>query len=318
MKRTIIALCTLIFALCSPAQAQQPTKLYRIGYLSPSASPSIEVFRESLRGLGYIEGQNILMEWRFSKGDASRFPDLAAELVRLKVDCIVTTGIPAIQAAKQATSTIPIVINVADDPVQMHLMESFARPGSNITGFSNIGAKLSGKRLELLKEAFPKVSRIGHLWAGLSGQANLREIEPPARALGLQVRPIEMKGPDDLEKSFRTAGKETDALIIAGGGWMNDHRAQIANLALKTGLPAIYSASPFVLDGGLMSYGADSLDQFRRIAYFVDRILKGAKPADLPVEQPTKFELVINLKTAKQIGLTIPPNVLARADRVIK
>jgi putative tryptophan/tyrosine transport system substrate-binding protein len=205
-----MALCTLLCALCSPVQAQQPSKVYRVGYLSPTASPFTEVFRESLRRLGYIKGQNILIEWRFSKGDASRFPELAAELVRLKVDCIVTTGIPAIRVAKQATSTIPIVMNVADDPVQMHLMESFARPGNNITGFSNIGAKLSGKRLELLKEAFPKVSRIGHLWAGLSGQANLREIEAPARALRLQVKPIEMKGPDDLEKSFRTAGKEDE------------------------------------------------------------------------------------------------------------
>jgi putative ABC transport system substrate-binding protein len=269
-------------------------------------------------GFGYIEGQNILIERRFTKGDASQFPGFAAELVRLKVDCIVTFGIPATRAAKQATSTIPIVMNLADDPVQMGLMQSFARPGSNITRFSNIGAELSGKRLELLKEAFPKISRVAHLWTGLSGKANLREIEAPARALRLQLKPIEMKGPDDLEKSFRTAAKETEALVISGGGWMNDHRARIADLAVKTRLPAIYPTSRFVLDGGLMSYGADSLEQFRRIAYYVDRILKGAKPADLPVEQPTKFELVINLKTAKQIGLTIPPNLLARADRVIR
>jgi len=239
-------------------------------------------------------------------------------MVRLKVDCIVTTGIPAIRAAKQATSTIPIVMNVADDPVEMGLIESLARPRGNITGFTNIGAELTGKRLEFLKEAFPKISRVGHLWTGLSGKAVLREIEAPARALRLQVKTIEMKGPDDLEKSFRTAGKETDALIISGGGWMNGHRARIASLAVKTRLPAIFPASQFVLDGGMMSYGADFLDQYRRVAYYVDRILKGAKPAELPVEQPTKFEFVINLKTAKQIGLTIPPNVLARANRLIK
>jgi putative ABC transport system substrate-binding protein len=317
MRKKFVVLTLLLFVLNYSASAQQPTNLYRLGYLSPTGS-AIEVFRENLRGLGYIEGQNFLIERRFTKGDTSQFPGFAAELVRLKVDCIVTLGIPATRAAKQATSTIPIVMNLADDPVQMGLMESLARPGNNLTGFTNMGAELSGKRLELLKEAFPKVSRVGHLWTGLSGKANLREIEAPARAFRLQVKAIEMKGPDDLEKSFRTAGKETDALIIAGGGWMSDHRARIANLAVKTRLPAIYSASPFVLDGGLMSYGADSLDQFRRVAIYVDKILKGTKPADLPVERPMKFEFVINLKTAKQIGLTIPPEVLARANRLIK
>ena len=302
------------------AQAQQqPTKLYRVGYLSPTLASASEVFRETLLGLGYVEGQNIRSEWRFGgTGDASVFPAFAAEMVRLKVDCIVTFGIPAIRAARQATSTIPIVMNVADDPVQMGLLETLARPGSNITGISTLGAELSGKRLELLKEAFPKIYRVAHLWTGLSGKANQREIEIPARALGLQIKPIEMKGPDDLERSFQTAGKQADALMLSGGGWMRGHRARIAALAVKIRLPAMYGASLFTLDGGLMSYGADYLDQFRRMAYYIDRILKGAKPADLPVEQPTKFELVINLKTAKQIGLTIPPNVLARADKVIK
>lgn len=316
-----LVLSAMFLVLCYSAHAQQPAKLYRVGYLSPNLSPTAsasEVFREALRELGYVEGQNIHSEWRATKGDVSLFPAFAAEFVRLKVDCIVTLGIPAIRAAKQATSTIPIVMNIADDPVQMGLVETLARPGSNITGFATLGSELSGKRLEILKEAFPKISRVAHLWAGLSGKANLREMEVPARALGLQIKSIEMKGPNDLEKSFRTAGKQADALMLSGGGWMRDHQARIANLAIKTRLPAIYPASPFTLDGGLMSYGADSVDQFRRMAYYVDRILKGAKPADLPVEQPMKFEFVINLKTAKALNLTIPQSVLYRADRVIK
>ena len=323
MKRRFfsLALGAVLLALGGSAWAQQPRKLYRVGYLSPNLSPATsarEVIREALRELGYVEGQNIHSEWRATEGDVSLFPAFAAELVRLKVDCIVTLGIPAIRAAKQATSTIPIVMNIADDPVQMGLVETLARPGSNITGFATLGSELSGKRLEILKDAFPKISRVAHLWAGLSGKANLREMEVPARALGLQIKSIEIKGPNDLERSFRTAGKQADALMLSGGGWMRDHQARIATLAIKTRLPAIYPTSPFSLDGGLMSYGADSVDQFRRMAYYVDRILKGSKPADLPVEQPKKFEFVINLKTAKQIGVTIPPNVLARADQVIK
>ena len=318
LRLSAILILTALVLSCSPAEAQQSTKLYRVGYLSPTLALSREVFRETLRGLGYVEGQNLQSEWRITKGDASLFPAFAAELVRLKVDCIVTLGIPAIRAASQATSTIPIVMNLADDPVQMGVLESLAHPGSNITGFTNLGAELSGKRLELLKEAFPKIYRVAHLWTGLSGKANLRETDVPARALGLKIIPVGMTGPDDLERSFQTAAKQADALMLSGAGWMNGHRARIATLAVKTHLPAIYGSSPFTLDGGLMSYGADSVDQFRRMAYYVDKILKGAKPGDLPVEQPTKFELVINLKTAKQIGLTIPPNVLARADKVIK
>jgi putative ABC transport system substrate-binding protein len=249
-KITVLTLSAMLFALCSSTEAQQSKKLYRVGYLAPAASPSVEAFRESLRALGYVEGQNILIEWRFTKGgDTSQFPGLAAELVRLKVDCIVSTGIPAIRAAKQVTSTIPIVMNVADDPVEMGLIESLARPGGNITGYTGLGAGLSGKRLEILKEAFPKVARVGHLWTGLSGMANVREIEVPARALRLQVKAIEMKGPDDLEKSFRAAAKETEALIISGGGWMNGQRARVANQAAKTRLPVIYPNSQFLLAG---------------------------------------------------------------------
>jgi putative tryptophan/tyrosine transport system substrate-binding protein len=304
------------------AEAQQSNRVHRVGYLSPAESPtataSIEPFRQSLRALGYVEGQNIVIEWRFTKGDAAKFPDLAAEMVRLKVDCIVTQGIPAIRSAKQATSTIPIVMNVGDDPVQMGLVANLARPESNITGFTNVTAELAGKRLELLKEAFPKIYRVGHLWSGQTGAAHFREIETPARALGIQLKRLEMKEPGDLANAFRIAGKDADALIIVGAGWPNSHRAQIVDLAVKTRLPVMYTQRQFVVDGGLMSYAADLFEQSRRAAIYVDRILKGTKPADLPVEQPTKFELMINLKTAKQLGVTIPQNVLARADRVIK
>jgi putative tryptophan/tyrosine transport system substrate-binding protein len=315
-------LAAMFLSVGFSAEAQQPNRVHRVGYLSPQASlngsPAIESFRQGLKALGYVEGQNIIIEWRFTKGDAAKFPGFAAELVRLKVDCIVTTGIPAIRSAKQATSTIPIVMNVGDDPVQMGLIANLARPESNVTGFTNVTAELAGKRLELLKEAFPKIQRVGHLWGGMTGAAHFREIETPARALRLQLKRLEMKEPGDLENAFRIAGKDADALIVVGAGWPNSHRAQIVDLAVKTRLPVMYTQRQFVVDGGLMSYAADLFEQSRRAAIYVDRILKGTKPADLPVEQPTKFELMINLKTAKQLGVTIPQNVLARADRVIK
>jgi ABC-type uncharacterized transport system substrate-binding protein len=321
-KFNILILSALLLTLCWSVLAQQSRKVYRVGYLVPGASvdasPAIEAFRQGLQALGYVEGQNIVIELRFSKGDAGQFPKFAAELVRLKVDCIVTLGLPAIHSAKQATSTIPIVMNVADDPVQMGLIASLARPGGNITGFTNISSELTGKRVELLKEAFPKVNRIGLLWGGQSGAAHFREIEAPARALRVKVQPLEMKGPGALENTFRTARKDTDALIVVAASWLNSYRARILDLAVKTRILAIYTSSPFVLEGGLMSYGADGLDQYRRVAIYVDKLLKGTKPGDLPVEQPKKFEFMINLKAAKQIGLTIPPNVLVRADRVIK
>jgi putative tryptophan/tyrosine transport system substrate-binding protein len=325
--KTVLLLIGFIVGTIQIAAAQQAKKVFRVGYLSPAvslnAAPAIEPFRQGLRALGYVEGQNIVIEWRFTKGDAAKFPGLAAEMVRLKVDCIVTQGIPAIRSAKQATSTIPIVMNVGDDPVQMGLIANLARPEGNITGFTNIGSELAGKRLELLKEAFPKVDRVGHLWSGLTGAAHFRELETPARALRVQLQRLEVKEPGDLENAFRTAGKHADALIVVGSvglgsGWPSNHRARIVDLAAKTRLPVMYTQRQFVLDGGLMSYAADSLEQARHAATYVDRILKGAKPADLPVEQPTKFELLLNLKTAKQIGLTIPQKVLARADRVIK
>ena len=206
---------------------------------------------------------------------------------------------------------------VNDDPVKLGLVDSLARPGGNVTGFAAIGAELAGKRLELLRETFPRVNRIGQIWGTLTGAAHLREIEAPARALGIQLQSLEVKGPNDLERAFRTASKESDALIVVGAGWINVHRERIINLAAKTRLPVMYTQLPFALEGGLMSYAADETELWRRAAISVDKVLKGAKPADLPVEQPTKFELMINLRTAKQIGLTIPPNVLARADRVI-
>jgi putative tryptophan/tyrosine transport system substrate-binding protein len=315
----VVCLMWAVIVATIPVDAQ-PIKVYRIGFLTPGASHTRadEAFRESLRHLGYSEGQNIFIEWRFTKGDAKQFPAFATEMVRQKVDCIVTRGIPAIRSAKNATGTIPIIMVVNDDPVQMGLVDSLARPGANITGFAAIGAELAGKRLELLKETFPKVTRVGHLWGTLTGAAHLREIEAPARALGVQLRSLEVKGPGDLENAFRTASKESDALVVVGAGWVNVHRDRIIGFANKTRMPVMYTQSPFALEGGLMSYAADETELWSRAAVYVDKVLKGIKPAELPIQQPTKFELVINLKTAKQIGLTIPPHVLARADKVIK
>jgi putative tryptophan/tyrosine transport system substrate-binding protein len=306
------------------ADAQQTKKVPRIGYLSPrhGIEPREEAFRKGLRELGYIEGENIIIEWRFTEGKRERQVALAADLVRLKVDCIVTAGTAATQAAKQGTSTIPIVMtNVGDDPVRQEFVASLARPGGNITGFTIMGADLAGKRLELVKEAFPKASRIVILWdstnPGLA--AYVRETLVAARAMGVQLQNVELRSPKDkdIETAFRAAKNwRAEALIVLA--LAGSHRAQIVNLAAKNRLPAMYTDPSFVPAGGLMSYAADIPTHFRRAAIYVDKILKGAKPADLPVEQPIKFELAINLKTAKQIGVTIPPNLLARADKVIR
>jgi putative ABC transport system substrate-binding protein len=324
MKRnfSLVALCAMLFTLCSSAEAQ-PGKVYRIGYLTQrrGIEQQEEAFREGLRKLGYVEGQNIVIEWRFTRGKNDLFPELAAELVGLKVDCIVAVGIQATQGAKRVTSTIPIVMaNASDDPVRQGLIVSLARPGGNITGLTDISSDLAGKRLELLKEAFPKISRIGHLSdrAAFSGAAHLKEIVAIAQALEVRVHGLELRGPDDLENAFRDIAKRVDALIVVSSGFINSHRDRVIKLEAKNRLPVMYTNPFFVPAGGLMSYSSDVLHQFGRAALFVDKILKGVKPADLPVEQPTKFEFVINLKTAKQIGLTIPPNVLARADRVIR
>ena len=311
-----------------PAQAQQPKKVPRIGYLSPfdpvAESTRSEAIRLALRELGYIEGQNIAIEYRYSEGKLDRFPELAAELVRLKVDIIVVSGGDRlILAAKNATKTIPIVMTGGGiDPVEAGLVESLARPGGNVTGITNLSGELGGKRLELLKEAVPKLARVAVLYDPTSPSSvrEVKEVLPvAARALGLTIQPWEVRAADGFEKVFAALNKQRpDGLYVPGGPLMNANQKRIVGFALKSRLPSMYSSREAVDAGGLMSYGADLADSYRRVAYYVDRILKGAKPADLPVEQPTKFELVINLKTAKQIGLTIPPEVLARANRLIK
>ena len=306
-------------------EAQQAGKVYRVGYLSirPALVPEDKAFLEGLRELGYIEGHNISIEWRFFKDNVDRFRALAAELVGVKVDCIVTVGILPTRAAKEATSTIPIVMaNAGDDPVRHGLVASLARPGGNITGFINVSSELSGKRLELLKAVVPKASRIAILWdpASPAATGQLQGTMAAARALGVHLQSLEVRRPDDFETAFRAAGKErAEGLVVAAfGGLFHSHRARIVGLAVKTRLPAIYPLQDYPLAGGLMSYAADVLDQHRRAAIYVDKILKGSKPADLPVQQPTKFELVINLKAAKALGLTIPQSLLLRADHVIE
>ena len=327
IKRILIwQLATVFLTTVSIAQAQQPTKVARIGYLAgPSLSAiaaRIEVFRQGLRELGYVEGKNIVIEWLSADGKLDRLPALAAELVRLKVDVIVTSGGAQTRAAKEATSTIPIVMTNDPDPVATGLVASLARPGGNITGLSTLAPELSGKRLELLKETVPKLSRVAVLGTSTApGYAQvLREIEPAAKAFGLKLQYLDVLDSKDIETAFRAAskGRADGVLTLTGGAILISQRAQIAELAVKNRLPAIYSDSRYVEAGGLMTYGVNIFDLDRRAATYVDKILKGRKPADLPVEQPMKFEFIVNLKAAKQIGLTIPPNVLVRADRVIR
>jgi ABC-type uncharacterized transport system substrate-binding protein len=307
------------------ADAQQSTKVPRIGYLganSATVNPDrIEAFRQGLREFGYVEGKNILIEWRSAEGKFDRLPTLAAELVRLKVDIIITGGPQSNRAAKEATVTIPIVMGFDNDPVRNGFVASLARPGGNITGLATLAPEINGKLIELLKEIVPRLSHLAVLGTSTQpGSAqSLREAELAARSFGVQVQYLDVRGPKDIEPAFRAAGKEhANGLLVLQSPVINSQRTQVADLAVKSRLPAIFPQSGYVEAGGLMYYGANTADLFRRAAHYVDKILKGAKPADLPVEQPTKFELVINLKTAKQIGLTIPPNVLARADRVIK
>jgi putative ABC transport system substrate-binding protein len=323
----LIAVVLLLVAVI--AEAQQPKKAPRIGYLSigdpATESTRSEAIRLVLRELGYIEGQNIATEYRYAEGKIDRAPELAAELVRLKVDIIVVAGgHHMVRAAKNATKTIPIVMTgQGADPVEAGLVESLARPGGNVTGVTNLSAELGGKRLELLKEAVPKLVRVAVLYDPAAPVGVLLQKEIPAvaaRALGLTVQFWEVRESDGFEKVFGALSKErTDGLYVPGAGpLILANLKRIAGLALKSRLPSMYSNRESVDAGGLMYYGQDLGDSYRRVAYYVDRILKGAKPADLPVEQPTKFELVINLKTAKQIGLTIPPEVLARANRLVK
>jgi len=316
------------FAMCGAvAQAQQPAKVPRIGYLESSGGPNnpgpqVEAFQQGLRDLGYIEGENILVEYRYAEGNLDRVPDLVAELVQFKVDVLVFGALPSIRAAKQATKTIPIVMVTTVDPVATGLIDSLARPGGNITGLTRLTRELSGKRLELLKEVVPRMSRVGVLWDPNAPGPIIafKEYEAAARSLKVQLQSLEVRGPNpDFAGAFQAAAKgRVSALITVRGTVFNRYQKQIADLAIKNRLPSMCETSDYVEAGGLVSYSSNDADQFRRAAYYVDRILKGTKPAELPVEQPTKFEFVINLKTAKQIGVTIPPNVLARADRLIK
>ena len=325
-KILLCLLATLALVSNYPAEAQQPKKIPRIGYLS-AQEPARESARSepiwlALRSLGYIEGQNIAIEYRYAEGRFDRVPQLAAELVRLRVDIIVVAGgARLIQPAMNATKTIPIVmVGQGVDPVKAGLIESLARPGGNVTGITLLERELGGKRLELLKEAVPNITRVTAIYEPVPASApELKNLQTAARALRLAVQTWEVGDADGFEKVFAAISKaRPDGLYVVGSGLMFANQKRTTDFALKSRLPSMYNSRRAVDAGGLMSYGADLADSYRQVAWYVDRILKGAKPADLPVEQPMKFELIINLKTAKQIGVTIPPNVLARADKVIR
>jgi putative ABC transport system substrate-binding protein len=310
------------------AEAEQAAKIPRIGFLSSGSGdpkfhgPTVEAFRQGLRELGYVEGKNIQVEYRYAEGDLDRVPRLIAELVRLKVDVLIPGPVAGILAAKEATKTIPIVMVTSVDPVASGIVKSLARPGGNITGFSTLSRELSGKRLELLKEAVPGMARVALLWdVNAPGPVvAVKEFKAVAPSLKIQIQSLEVSAPEpDLDGAFRAAVKgRANALIVIQNPLLSRYRKRIADLAIKSRLPSMCEGIQYVEEGCLMNYGPNVSDQYRRAATYVDKILKGAKPADLPVEQPTKFEFVVNLKTAKQIGLTIPPNVLVRADRVLK
>ncbi len=320
---TLVALaCGLLAAPL--AAAQQPARVRRIGYLgfAPSMSPHlVEAFRRGLRDLGYVEGQNVVIEFRSAEGRLERLPDLAAELVRLKVDLIVAMCGLCVHPAKQATETIPIVFPVHNDPVGAGLVASLAQPGGNITGLSTLGPELGGKQLQLLKEVVPRASRVAVIWNSATRYTLpiVRETEDAARTLGVQLQSLEVRGANEFEGAFGAATKgRAGALIVVGDPLTVSQRKRLVDFAAKSRLPAMYGFREFVDAGGLMAYGVSLPDMYRRAATYVDKILKGAKPADLPVEQPTRFELVINMKTAKALGLTIPQSVLIRADHVIQ
>jgi putative tryptophan/tyrosine transport system substrate-binding protein len=328
MTRHVLVFICLLLAVFLPAVftgAQQPKKVPKIGFLA-ATSPSIEAarvaaFQQGLRELGYVEGKDIIIEWRWAEGKFDRLPDLAAELVRLEVEVIVTGGSTSSGAAKQVTTTIPIVMAQVNDPVGSGFVASLAHPGGNMTGLSTLVPELSGKRLELLKEVVPGLSRVTVLGdsAAPGNAQSLKETELAARGFRLQLQYVDIRAPNDIEIAFREASKSrADALLVLVAPVLISKRKQITDLAVKNRLPAMYGQPEYVEDGGLVSYGVSVVDLYRRAATYVDKILKGRKPADLPVEQPTKFELVINLKTAKQIGLTIPQSLLYRADRVIR
>ena len=323
-----LALCTLLFAYSFPAAAQQPEKVPRLGYLSgndaATESTRYEAIRLALRERGHIEGENLAIEYRYAEGKRDRYSELLAQLVQLKVDLIVVAGgDPLIRAAMNATKVIPIVMTGGGaDPVEAGLIESLAHPGGNVTGIATLNRALGGKRLELLKEAISKLARVAVFYdpAALGSLREVKEVLPvAARALKLTIQPWEVRDVGDFDRVFAAMGKQrADGLYVTGGGSVGIANKRTVGFALKNRLPSMYSGKAAVEAGGLMSYGADLADNYRRVATYVDRILKGAKPADLPVEQPTKFEFVINLKAAKQIGVTIPPEVLARANKLIR
>jgi putative ABC transport system substrate-binding protein len=327
MERKIVtvALCALLFALCISVEAQQSKKLPRIGFLDPTSpkvsAARIEAFRQGLGKIGYTEGNNIAIDYRFADGKSERLRDLASELVGRNVDVIVARAIPGAVAAKQATTTIPIVFVGVADAVAAGLVASLGHPGGNITGLTSLAPELSGKRLELLRESFPKVSRVAVLRnPSNAGDSMLwKETQTAAQTLGMQLQSLEVRNSKDLENAFDSATKaSSQAFLTLPDPFLQSHRKAIVDFEAKTRLPAIHPDSEYVEAGGLMSYAANPLEFYVVAATYVNKILNGAKPADLPVEQPTKFEFVVNLKTARQIGVTIPPNVLARADRVIR
>jgi ABC-type uncharacterized transport system substrate-binding protein len=320
MNRTLWLFLFLLLASFNLAEAQQPTKIPSIGYFTGIGSAPNEGFLQGMRDLGYVEGKNILIEFRTTGGKSERLPELAAEFVRLKVDVIVADTAGEVTAAKKATATIPIVMRGVADPIASGLVASLAHPGGNITGIATLAPELSGKRLELLKEVIPKLFRVAILTPlGEAFRTSRKEMEVTAQALGLQLQVLQIRGADELEGAFDAAKKQrAGALLQAQATYFSPYQSRIIDLAAKNRLPTMYFNGRSVEIGGLMSYGRDASYVGRRIASMVDKILKGTKPADIPVEQPMKFEFVVNLKTAKQLGLTIPPNVLARADRVIK
>jgi putative ABC transport system substrate-binding protein len=326
IRRIVIWLLTTVFlASASFAEAQQAKKVARIGFLSfgsgSSMADRVDAFRQGLREHGYIEGQNIFLEYRYAEGNQNRLREFAAELARLKVDAIVTGGSIATRPAKEATNAIPIIMAYDFSPVESGIVASLARPGGNITGLTSLAAELSAKRLELLKEAVPKLTRVAVFVnpSEASYAKALKECETVAKSLGLSLQSLKVRSPEDIDIGFQAATKNrAGALMVMGDPVTFTNRKRVVDLVIKNRLPSIHGQIQFVEAGALMAYGADEADMYRRSATFVDKILKGAKPADLPVEQPIKFEFIINLKAAKQIGLTIPPNVLARADRVIK
>jgi len=321
-KILVYALPALILAIIHFAEAQQPAKIAHIGYLSGRAAEERdEAFRRGLRELGYVEGKNIVIDWRFAEGKADRLPELAAALIHLKLDLIVTGGNEATEAVKKATGTIPVVTSGSTNPVESGFVASLSHPGGNVTGLSLDAPGLSGKRLELLKESFPMITRVAVLYypGTPSLKVTMPETEEAARLLNVHLQRVGVEASDELEKAFSAMSKErAEALVKLPSAVLTSYRKRIVELAAKSRLPAMYEDRVITEAGGLMSYGSDITDVYHRSAVFVDKILKGAKPGDLPVEQPIKFEFIINLKSAQQIGVTIPPNVLARADRVIR